>query len=283
MKQHKMPRQALILLLVITIISISAASTPHNDNQISIPILLYHDIQESGEGESVIARKIFLSHLDAIQEAGYETITFQQAIDFVNAGTPLPEKPILITFDDGYLSNYNIAWPALKERGMTGTMFVIGCSVGKDTYKDTGTPIIPHFTYRQAREMIDSGVMSIQSHTYNLHQYRPLEPNGGREGVLPKAGETTETYRQILSYDFQLARNTLEENTGETVQILAYPYGLYTPDSESISADLGFSVTLTTQMEPALLRRGDAASLRLLGRYSVDDYSPQELLVKIQP
>lgn len=282
MNTHRKPRKILILLLAMTIIGISAAYTVHTQNQVSIPILLYHDIQESGEGESVIARKIFLSHLDAIQEAGYETITFQQVIDFVSHGSSLPEKPILITFDDGYLSNYEIAWPALRERGMVGTIFVIGCSVGKDTYKGTGIPIIPHFSYAQSREMIDSGVMSIQSHTYDLHQYRPLESDGGREGVLPKDGETTEAYRNILSSDFQLARNTLEEHTGEPVQVLAYPYGLYTPDSETISAELGFSVTLTTQMETALLRRGDATSLRLMGRYSIDDCTPQQLLKQIQ-
>lgn len=283
MNQHKKLRQILILLLAMTMVGIPAAYTSHTQNEISIPILLYHDIQESGEGESVIAREVFLSHLDIIQEEGYETTTFQQVIDFVNHGGSLPEKPILITFDDGYLSNYEIAWPALQQRGMVGTIFVIGCSVGKDTYKDTGIPIIPHFSYAQAREMITSGVMSIQSHTYDLHQYRPLESDGGREGVLPRAGETAEAYHKILSYDFQLARNTLEENTGETVQILAYPYGLHTPDSETISAELGFSVTLTTQMEPALLRRGDAASLHLMGRYSIDDCSPQELLSQIQP
>ncbi len=282
MNPHRRPRKILILLLVMTMISISAAYTTHTQNQVSIPILLYHDIQESGEGESIIARKVFLSHLDAIQEAGYETITFQQIINFVSHGGSLPEKPILITFDDGYLSNYEIAWPALQEREMVGTIFVIGCSVGKDTYKDTEVPIIPHFTYQQAREMIDSGVMSIQSHTYDLHQYRPLEPDGGREGVLPKAGETAESYRKILSYDFQLARETLEEHTGETVQVLAYPYGLHTLDSETISAEMGFSVTLTTQMETALLRRGDPASLRLMGRYSIDDCPWQELLAQIQ-
>lgn len=268
---------ALIFLLVIPVVcSIYAQSS------VTLPILLYHDIQETGEGESVIARDVFLSHLDALQEAGYETVTFQQVIDFVQHGSPLPSKPILITFDDGYLSNYQIAWPALQERGMVGTIFVIGCSVGKDTYKDTGVPIIPHFSYVQAREMLNSGVMSIQSHTYDLHQYRPLEPDGGREGVLPKEGETLAAYEASLRRDLRLARMMLEENTGESIQVLSYPYGLYTQESEAISKELGFSVTLTTQMKPALLRRNDPSSLRLMGRYSIDDCTPQQLLEKIQ-
>ena len=267
---------ALLLLSALTACSISY------QNSVSLPILLYHDIRETGEGESVIARDVFLSHLDALQEAGYETVTFQQVIDFVQLGSPLPQKPILITFDDGYLSNYEIAWPALQERGMVGTIFVIGSSVGRSTYKDTGVPTIPHFSYIQAREMIRSGVMSIQSHTYDLHQYRPLESDGGREGVLPKEGETFSAYEDTLRKDLHLSRTMLEENTGKPVQVLSYPYGLYTQESEAISKELGFSVTLTTQMQPARLRRGDPDSLRLMGRYSIDDCTPQQLLEKIQ-
>lgn len=274
--------QWLVLLILLAAISISAVYASNVPEQVSVPILLYHDIQDSGKGDSTIARRVFLSHLDALQQAGYQTVTFPQLIGYVKYGFTLPEKPILITFDDGYLSNYKIAWPALQQRGMVGTIFVVGSSVGKDTYKDTGVPTIPHFTYGQANEMIDSGVMSIQSHTYDLHQYRPLEPDGGREGVLPKKGESVEAYRQVLEQDLQLARDTLRQKTGSSVQVLAYPYGLYTQDSETISADLGFSVTVTTRAEPAILRRNDPSSLRLMGRYSVDDCTPQELLAMIE-
>ena len=82
--------------------------------------------------------------------------------------------------------------------------------------------------------------------------------------------------------DLHLSRTMLEENTGKPVQVLSYPYGLYTQESEAISKELGFSVTLTTQMQPARLRRGDPDSLRLMGRYSIDDCTPQQLLEKIQ-
>ena len=274
--------QFLVLLVLLAATSISVVYAGSLPEQVSVPILLYHDIQESGKGDSTIARRVFLSHLDALQQAGYETVTFQQLISFVKHGISLPEKPILITFDDGYLSNYKIAWPALRTRGMVGTIFVVGSSMGKDTYKDTGVATIPHFTYWQAKEMIDSGVMSIQSHTYDLHQYRPLEPDGGREGVLPKEEESAEAYRQGLQKDFQLSRDTLRQNTGEAVQVLAYPYGLYTQDSETISTNLGLSVTVTTRAERAILRRNDPSSLRLMGRFSVDDCTPQELLAMIQ-
>ena len=99
---------------------------------------------------------------------------------------------------------------------------------------------------------------------------------------MPKEGEPAEVYRQALKADFQLSRDTLRQNTEAAIQVLAYPYGLHTTDSEFISAQLGFSITLTTQAEPVVLRRNDPSSLRLMGRYSVDDCTPQELLELIQ-
>ena len=258
-------------------------SAPPVPDALSLPILLYHHIDASGEGESVIAQSVFLSHLDALAQAGYQTVTFQQLYDYVALGVPLPENPLVLTFDDGYLSNYEIAYPALKERGMVGTIFVIGSSVGRDTYKDSDTPITPHFSYEQAREMIEAGVMSIQTHTYDMHQYRPLEPDGGREGVLPRPEEPAGDYIQALRADLRRAVAELAENTGEEALALSYPFGLHTRESDVVAAELGFPITLTTVMEQARLVRGDLDSLLLLGRFSIDDCTPQALLEQIAP
>lgn len=272
-------------IILVSIICLGAVfrTALFSSKPVSIPILLYHDIDATGQGGSTIAADVFLDHLDAIKAAGYQTISFQEMIDFVSIGAALPKKPIVITFDDGYLSNYEIAWPAFLERDMVGTIFVIGCSVGKTTYKDTDVPIIPHFSYEQAQEMIRSGAMSIQSHTYDMHQYRPLEADGGREGVLPRTKETLENYRMALHQDFSAAFSQINDNTGNPVSVLAYPFGLYTEDSEQISAQLGVQASLTTKMEAAQLVYGDPSCLRLMGRYSIDDCTPDELFAIIAP
>ena len=78
---------------------------------------------------------------------------------------------MIVTFDDGYSSFYELAFPILKELSIQATVFPIGVSVGKDTYKDTGISIIPHFNWQQAQEMASSGLVSIQSHSYDMHQW----------------------------------------------------------------------------------------------------------------
>ncbi len=251
-------------------------------NKVKIPIILYHHIDEVGSGDATIRKDVFLSHLDALAAAGYETLSFDDAIAYVEDGKDLPEKSVIITFDDGYLSTYDIAFPALQERGMKGTVFVIGHAVGKDLYKDTGKAMIPHFSYEQAREMADSGYMDVESHTYDMHQYAPLEPDGGRKGVLPKDGESKEAYRESLKQDLEQSLNGIRQGIGRESHILAYPQGLHTEDSEAVCRELGIRITLTTKMEHAVLKRNDPESLYLLGRYSIDDCTAEELLAMIQ-
>ena len=250
--------------------------------EMEVPVLLYHHIDDTGDGGSCIEEGNFLRHLDALAAAGYTTVTMEQLADYVQKGKPLPPKPIAITFDDGYLSNYEIAYPALAERGMKATIFVIGVSVGKDTYKDTGEPIYPHFSYEQAREMEDSGVISVQTHTYDMHQYLPFEPDGGRKGVLPLESETQEEYLDALREDLQLGIRELEQETGRENISLAYPFGEFTEESEQVCDELDIFITFTIQPKHAKLVKGQAESLRLLGRYYIDDISEQELLDLIE-
>lgn len=81
----------------------------------------------------------------ALSEAGYTGVSFDELQAYVLRGAPLPEKPVVITFDDGYESNYTLAYPILQKYGMKATIFAIGVSFGTDHYKDTDYAITPHF------------------------------------------------------------------------------------------------------------------------------------------
>lgn len=247
-----------------------------------VPVLVYHHVDAQGQGDSCIQTENFLSHLDALAQAGYTTVLPEELAAYVNGGAPLPEKPVCITFDDGYLSNYEIAYPALAQRGMKAAIFVIGVSVGKDTYKDTGKPMIPHFSYEQAKEMVDSGLISVQSHTYDLHQYGPLEPDGGRTGMLPLDGEPQERYLEILRADLDKSIRELERATEEPVTALAYPAGHYNDEIDRVCGELGIPVTFTIEPRTSKLIPGQPESLRRLGRYYIDDISAAELLKLIE-
>ena len=231
-----------------------------------LTILMYHDITASEDGTGTLTTARFEDQLRALCAAGYHTVSFPEIRAFVEDGTPLPNKPLAITFDDGYQSNYDLAVPLLEQYGMKATIFVIGVSIGKDTYKDTDTPIHPHFSQEVIRELTqEHPLIDVESHGYNVHEVKGLDPAPLRRGALQRAGETDSAYMDFLLDDCDRMRELLPDASG----VFAYPYGANSPFSEVILRSAGFYATLTTRGHRNLLVPGEPDCLYLLGRYSV--------------
>ncbi len=256
---------------------------PEDSYTASVPVILYHHLDENGEGDVTIRTDNFRAQMQAIKDAGYQTVSPEDLYRYVYEGTPLPDNPILITFDDGYSSNYELAYPILRELDMKATIFVIGVSVGKDVYKDTDYAITPHFSWEQANEMIASGLITIQTHTYDFHQW-PLyeaEQSTARENVLPLAGESEQSYIAALLPDLQRARQELEQATGKTCFALAYPEGQSTKLSWMVAAKAGLDMTFSTRPAVSTVIKGLPQSLLNMPRISVDDITAEELLATL--
>ena len=247
-----------------------------------VPVLMYHHIAEEGDGGVTISAACFEAQMAALSEAGYTAVGLEDLYAYVEEGTPLPEKPILITFDDGYESNYTIAWPVLEKYDMQAVIFTIGVSVGKDTYKDTGTAITPHFSYEEAREMAESGVISIQSHTYDMHQSAQLDESPARTSAVPLKGESEEDYMAAFLSDMERSMSEILEGVGEPVTAMAYPNGDYTTLSQALCRELGLKATFTTEARTNVLVKGLPQCLYGMGRYNVEEISGEALLDLIE-
>ena len=249
-----------------------------------VPILMYHNLTEDENdpaiGQDTLWVGQFRRHLELLEEEGFVTVSLGQLIDYARKGSPLPEKAVCITFDDGYSSTYQLAFPLLQEFDAKATVFPIGVSVGKDTYKDTGLPITPHFTWEQAREMVQSGLVSIQSHTYDMHQWAEFETAGGgeclRPNVLRQPWETPGEYARALQADLDRSRQDIEENVGEPVVALSYPGGSYDELSESLLQEFGILCTLTIHPGKAQLLRRVPQCLYGLNRFYVKASTTEE-------
>lgn len=240
-----------------------------------VPILMYHNLAQEGSGNDTISVQRFEEHLAALQDAGYTTITFQDLLAYVEQGTELPEKPVLLTFDDGYESNYTLAYPLLQQYQMKATIFVIGVSMGKDTYKDTGQAMIPHFTQEQAAEMEASGLVAIESHGYDIHEVQGRDPEPIRVGILPREDESEWDYAAFLQEDCQAMTDLL----GKTPGVLAYPYGYASELSEVVLHEMGIYATVTIEEKINTIVKGLPQSLRQMGRfYMTEAISAPELL-----
>ena len=250
-----------------------------------VPILMYHHLVEGkiADNWDIMTVDRFKAQMKALSEAGYTAVTFDDLRRYVNEGVELPEKSVVITFDDGYSSNYTLAMPILEAYNMKATIFAIGATVGQETYKDTGKNMAPHFSWAEAAEMEKTGVIDIESHGYNIHEVLGLDEDPIRDGCLQMEGESVASYVDFLSKDCNTMRALFEEHLDKTPRVLAYPYGKYTDLSEMVFSDEGYDVTLSVEEGNSLLIKGVPQSLKAMKRHFVkEEHTPQELLAMMQ-
>ena len=272
-----------IVLAVAIAAACAAAVALHVANQREVPILMYHHLapdDQEIQGDTIHIGQL-KEELSILKEQGYEAVTLQEVIDFAEGSGKLPKKPVCITFDDGYLSNYELGFPLLKEFDMKATIFVIGATVGnKEFYKDTQFRITPHFDTAEMKEMADSGLVLIQSHSFDLHQWAPFETGEAekvRANILPLEGESDADYAAAVTQDVTRSRQELEAVTGQKVEAFAYPGGKYLARSEELLSSLDFKATLTIEHGTNLIRRGKPETLRLLKRYYIADSTTEDV------
>ena len=263
---------------------LSPTALSSDEISMQVPILMYHHLSEDVTNSEMVSPAQFEAQIRALSEAGYTGVSFDELQAYVLRGEPLPEKPVVITFDDGYRSNYTLAYPILQKYNMKAAIFVIGVSFGKDHYKDTDYAITPHFGAAEAAEMAASGLVSIQSHTYDMHQWLPYETGSAvRENILPLPGESEEAYVQTLTEDFTHSRAQLESATGQPVDVLAYPAGQYSTLAQVTLQSLGVHVTLSTNPGVNTVVKGLPQTLYAMLRFGItEDVTPEALLDMIR-
>jgi peptidoglycan/xylan/chitin deacetylase (PgdA/CDA1 family) len=206
------------------------------DNEASIPVLMYHHFAHKiVNNRTTVQPDEFKEQLKYLKDHGYTTITTSDLHSFKEGMLKLPEKPILITMDDGYLSNYELAYPILKELEMKATIFIVTKEVGNSSLYN------PHFSWEQAKEMEDSGFVDIESHTHSSHY------KAGNLAPLssPIHGETQMQYENRIKKDLIESRELIKKHLGKTSYALAYPYGSYSPTTLKMANEAGFKVAFT--------------------------------------
>ena len=257
----------------------SAVKDPRSE--VELPILMYHGITEDPAhvDEYFILASDFETDLKWLADHGYTTVSFQQLSNYVENGARLPEKPVLLTFDDGYFNNLSLAFPLLQKYHAQAVISPI--AIESDLYSDTiyrpegGGNI----TWGEAAKLAASGLVEIGNHSYNLH--RNDSSSGGRKGADRLPGESLEDYRQVLLDDLGKAQARIEAATGHPALVFAWPFGAWPTDGSAnpILKELGFKGSLTSYQIMNTIRTGDPDSLFGLKRFlRTPDFSLEEKL-----
>jgi peptidoglycan/xylan/chitin deacetylase (PgdA/CDA1 family) len=246
-------KRAFSVLLALTLLLSLAAcqSSGNSENPYSgrkLPVLMYHHVVEDGQecNDMTVTVSRLREDLQWLRDSGYTTVLPRE----LAAGEPLPEKPVLITFDDGYRSNYNLAFPIFQEfeaKMVISVMVYMQDNAASD-----------FITWAMCREMIDSGLIEIGSHTYLLHN---LDERGGSfdpegvNGIQRKPDETGEAFQTRVLDDIQRSYDLIAEKLEVSPTFFAYPFGLTEPDADGLIREL-FPVTAVTLPKTADLTGG---------------------------
>lgn len=236
----------------------SAAVPAPKDTEVErgyIPILMYHTVEDTVLPESqnsCVETKNFDAQMKALVENGYTPINFSDLKDYLEGTVLLPEHPVLITMDDGYLNNYTKAYPIYKKYGIQATLFVSPYYVAENN-------TMRHFGWTAAKEMEASGLIDIQSHGYDHTPFPSLSVEN-------------------LKHHITLSKSIIEQHLGpRDVWVVACPQFRNNMLTRKVLASLGVDFQITS-----LAKKGTVLSPTSLKRINVPNtMTPEELIATL--
>lgn len=209
----------LVIFLVIVVVAISAFFVWLFERDADgVPILSYHRVNDVDENSLTLSVEQFDAQMKYLVDDGYTVITPDELLDAWKGNGNLPKKPVIITFDDGSVDNYKNVFPILQKYNLKATIFVITDNVN----------LYPNYvTWDQAREMQNSGLVDIESHTLSNRSFA-------------KIYSRDKLWDQIYG-----SKQAIEWYLKKPAKFIAYPEGKYTVEAEEICKEVGYRAGFT--------------------------------------
>ncbi len=202
------------LLIIITTVFLAGVPVSVQSQKFDIPVFAYHRFGDDRFPSTNISMEVFESQLEYLKENDYRVLSMGEAVDRWTSGDDFPEKTVVLTVDDGYLSFYTHGVKLLKKYGYPATVFVQTQTVGGNDFMN----------WNQLKELIRAGI-EIGNHSHS-HDHFVNYPEKDRK----------DQFRD----DLKIASDLFREHLGEAPEIYAYPYGEWTQDMEKVLEEEGF-------------------------------------------
>jgi peptidoglycan/xylan/chitin deacetylase (PgdA/CDA1 family) len=218
-----------------------------------VPILMYHYISKPPADADAyrldlsVTPENFEAQLAWLRSQGYQTVTLSDLVYHLSLGWPLPDKPIILTFDDGYRDSYTQALPLLKKYSYVGTFFLVTKPI------DEGDPA--YLTWNMVKEMHRAG-MDLEPHGYRHYDLRDRDVD-------------------FLVYEIVAAKEAIEARTGETARFFSYPSGSYDDQTVAVLKSAYFWAAVTTAQGATHTSDSlfELSRIRMRGRYDLEDFA----------
>ena len=237
--------------------------TPKTETR-NVPILMYHSILPEGstQGEYTVTPSQLESDLKYLQQYGYQAVSLDNVISFCEGSGDLPEKPVVLTFDDGQLNNLVYALPLLEKYDLCAAFSIVGILAEGANEDAAPSPSYSYMAYDDIRELLSSGRAESVNHSYDLHKL------GERRGALQLSTESYTDYRRMMLNDTSYMQKLFKREFGVVPTVYAYPYGLVCPAAREVIRMLGFKASLGCEEKPNHLTKGSSNGLFELNRYN---------------
>jgi biofilm PGA synthesis lipoprotein PgaB len=246
------------------------AAAADNDPPQSFRVLCYHDIRDNLKesfktlpDSTALSTQDLISQFNWLQENGYHPVSLQQIVDARAGRTSLPDKAVLLTFDDGYQSVYTKVFPLLKQFDFPAVVAIVGewIETPADKKVSYGDDLVPrdHFaTWEELREMTASGLVEIASHTHDLHKGIIANP---QQNLIPavvthaylaaeRRYETDAKYAARIQSDMRSNVALIDKHLHMKPRAMVWPYGMYNAATVQWAADAGMPITMNLDAGP---------------------------------
>ncbi len=246
-----------ILLLALCLLAAPAAFAAATREKLTV--LSYHEIADPKDALSpdyAVTPTMFVRQMDWLRNNGFHFVTVDDLLADETGRRPLPDKAVLISFDDGYRSMYDHAWPILKAWKIPAVVTVVGRWQDERAEVDFDGRMIARnrlMGWNELREMADSGLVEVGSHSHDLHRGIPGNPQGSEQPAATtrrwlgegKGYETEPAYRARVEADLAKSSADIRARIGRAPRVIAWPYGRYNRTLREAAVRRGMTVGLT--------------------------------------
>ena len=257
---------AVFLIFCAYVMTLAALALPGRaeDEKVRLPIIMYHHVcaDPARAGDYVVTPETFENDLKYLQEQGYTAISVAELLAWSRGEGELPEKPVMLTFDDAQDSFRVYALPLLEKYGMCAVVAVVGDYADEYTASGDTNVNYAYMSWDAIGEIAASGRVEIASHTQSMHS-----PSGARRGCKINPGEDEASYTQTFGADLESVESSIVRATGKSSAAFAYPFGFTCAEAERVLVSHGFDVAFTCTERVNVLSHEPMELLRL-GRFN---------------
>lgn len=286
----------LLIFIIMLLLNASASATTTVAATQTFEVFSYHDVKDNVDGDleqesTTISTKNLAAHFAWIQAHGYHPISINDLLDAKSGKKPLPSKPVMLTFDDGYESFYSRAFPLLKLYKYPAVSALVGSWLevesGKTVqYGDEQVPREHFLSAQQIKELADSGLIEFASHSYDLHHGILANPQGNKIAAavtlqydpVSKTYESRESYRNRIKQDFIKNNAFIQSITGKSPRVMVWPYGSYNEIAAEVASETGMPITLNLSES----EQANTNNLARVDRFLMDGNPTEMRLAEIE-